>query len=546
MIPIAVQARTLVVLGLEELEKDSQLSKLNGLAGEEQFDEENTKIDESVALSVFESAKIVNELVSKLDNMKINGKTIKAFSLSRYMAMYSLGKAAASQGQVPIKPAVKKIAGEKEIAVWKSEALGEQFLIYNEGTFSNYQLSKVFPCKLIKTKLIKDVSVRVENDLVIVQKQKNIFVYGGYLELLDGFVINDLISCYMAGDCIVIGDRPDPVTQVWSIHNVYTKSLIKTVEISKEEKFSVSKDLTHYLISHENTIEIKSMQTDENIFPEYSVREQNKKVEGLMSPHDNTVFVVKSTAISMEWILYCLTTGNIIRRKAFSNIESYAVTFAEQEVAIVNVRKIGGKCSHYMDIWNTDGNRVISKALGENIKAVYPSKYTTVVLGQSVCKVYKRLQYRLHDGVTVKDSISKVEAGEITVLLSSTHAYVIDREGELLNKIEIGGMADIQVSPFGLYIALLSEGQVRVLDICGKEVFASNIEKNNGFFWRTVVNAADGVSLGDEEIQKYKTEDSLRRKEARKQFMKENEEKIQEWRDFLSSMAEFRSLAMRN
>lgn len=544
MIPQTAQARALVILGLEEENSSKYISTLNDLSKESYFSKENTKIEGSVGLSIFDSTKTVNELVGRLNNIKINGKQIQALSVPRYMAMYSVGKRTSMQGQTVIKPAVKKIIGEKEVAAWKSESLGEQFVIYSEGTFSNYQLSKMFPCKLLKSKVIKDVSVTEAEDLIIVQKQKNIFVYGGYLDLLDGFAACDPISCYTIGRCIVIEDRPEPNKKLWTIHNLYSKKHIKSIEMPDTVRFAVSKNLTHYLLSHDKTIEIRSMSTDENIFPAYSQEESGKQVEGFVSPHDNVVFVVRSSETSTEWFLHCLTTGKEIRKKSFASIESYKVTFAEGEVAIVNVRNMTGKECYFMDIWSIDGQAVVSKALGENIKSVHPSKYTTVVVGQAACKVYKRVQSRLIDGVTIKEPISEVKVGETTILLDSTNAYIIGGDGEILNKIEVTGTENIKVSPFGLYIALLSGGQVRIVDICGKEVFVGNIERENGFFWRTVVKPVDTVLLQDEEIQKYKEEDTLRKKEAKKQFMKENEEKIQEWREFLASMVQFRDSCM--
>lgn len=540
MIPHTAQARVLVILGLAEGQDEKNLLALNRVISTDEFDEDNTKIEGTVGVSVLDTAKKVNELVSKLNSVQINESPIQALSLPRYMAMYSVGKTAGAQDQGAIKPAVKKIIGEKEVTAWKSEAEGEQFVIYSEGTLSNYQLSKMFPCKLLKTKALKDVTVTEAEDLIIVQKQKNIFVYGGYLDLLDGFIVNDPVSCYIIGKCIVIGDRIAPNKQKWTVHNLYSKREIKSIEIPDGIKFSVSRNMSHYVLGHESTVEIRSMETDEVIYPEYAQKEKGRKVEGFVSPYDNVVFVVRSTEASTEWFLHCLTTGKEIRKKSFAEIEKYTVSFSPKEVAIVNVRNMTGKESHYMDIWSTNGQEVISKALGENIKSVHPSRYATIAIGQSVCKVYKRVQSRLIDGVTIKEPISEVHSGETTILHDSSHLYVVGPEGEILNKIEAAGTESIKVSPFGLYIGLISGGQVRIVDICGKEVFVGNTDRSNGFFWRTVVKPAEEVLLQDEEVQKYKEEDTLRRREARKQFIKENEEKIHEWREFLSSMKEFR------
>lgn len=540
MIPHTAQGRALIILGLNEAQEDRSISVLNELSGSSHFSRDNTKIEGTVGVSILDSSKEVNEMVNKLNNIKIDGNTIQALSHQRYMAMYSVGKAASGLEQAAIKPAVKKIIGEKEVTAWKSEALGEQFVIYSEGSFLNYQLSKMFPCKMIKSKTVKDVSASEADDLIIVQKQKNIFVYGGYLDLLDGFVVNDLVAFYMVGRCIVIGDRTEPNRQVWSIHNLYSKKHIRSIEILDSARLSVSRNLTHYVLSYDSVIEVKSMETDENIFPAYSHEEAGRKIEGFVSPYDNVIFVVKSSETGTEWILHCLTTGAEVRKKSFASIERYQVTFLQGEVAIVNVRSMTGKECHYMDIWSIDGKEVISKALGENIKSVYPGKYVTVAIGQAVCKVYKRIQARLIEGITIKEPISDVKVGEITVLLHTSNAYILGKDGEILNKIGTSGTEKIKVSPFGLYIAFVSGGQVRIVDICGKEVFVGNIEKETGFFWRTVVQPVDEALLQDEEIQKYKEEDTLRKKEARKQFMKENEENIKEWRDFLSSMLQFR------
>lgn len=536
----AVQTNMLVILGDND-KNTIDLEQLNTIVGEEYFTDKNTLVKDSVSLCMCKSSKQVAELVKQLKNIKIGGTKLEALSLQRYLAMYNLGKTSLEQKHI-FKPAVKKVIGEDEVKAWKAEALGEQFIIYTEDTISNYQLSKMFPCRLIKSKSLKSMDIDVIDELIIAQKQKNIFVYGGYLELLDGFVVDDILSYYTVGAHIVIGSQPSSTRKAWDIYNIYSKVHVKSVEIDNEAEFSISNGITHYMVSYTGRIEVKSVETDENIFEEYSTVDKNVEIEGFMSEYDNVLLVIKRTPLSTELILHCLTTGHVIRRKIFSNMESYSVKFFEKEVSIVNVRKIGDKKSHFMDIWNLDGNTVISKTFGEHVKTVHPSRYTVVVQTQTTTRIFKRVQNRLLEGTTIKESISKIVPGEITVLSLESAICVIGRDGEVINRIEASATTDVQVSSFGLYIALLSGEQVRVLDICGKEVFAANIKRDNGFFWRTIIKPTEEISLADEEIQKYKAEDTLRRREARKQFMRENEEKISEWRIFLKEMKGFRDI----
>ncbi|KAI5165859.1 hypothetical protein NEIRO03_0831 [Nematocida sp. AWRm78] len=541
MISAAAQTSTLVVLGLKPEGIKEQMEELNRLAEGDYFTDETFFIKDTAGLCLCGNAKLVGELVKRLNKINLNGECLHALSLTRYMAMYNIGKLSVGKEQV-YKPAVKKIIGEEEIDMWRAEALGEQFLIYNEDTLSNYQLSKMFPCKLIKSKPIKEMEITVKDELIFAQKQKNLFVYGGYLDLLDGFVMDDIISHYTLGKHIVIGCQIDPNQQLWSIYNIYSKKNIKEVVIGNEETFSVSAGMTHYMISNEKGVQVRQIESDELIYPEY-FNIENEKTEGFMSDKDNVVLIVKKTSISTQIILHSLDSGRVIRKRVFTNIESYSVAFAPGEVSIVSVRMIVDKVGHFIEIWNVDGKTVISKALGENVKNVYPSKHTVVVQTPTSAKILKRVQNILVEGAVVREPISKIVAGEITLLLiDSGDICIIGKDGEILNRVLETGASDIQMSPFGLYISLLSSEQVRILDICGKEVFASNIKRNNGFFWRTVVSSSEEVILNEEEIQKYKTEDSLRRKEARKQFMRDNEEKIKEWRMFLHEMKRFKSL----
>ncbi|KAI5161771.1 hypothetical protein NEAUS03_1757 [Nematocida ausubeli] len=540
MIPTAIQTSTLVVLGLKPKDMAVQMEELNKLAGGNYFTKETCVGKDSAVLCLCGGIKLVSDLVKRLNNMSIDGECIQALSFARYLAMYSVGKLSVGKEQV-YKPAVKRIIGKKEVEMWRAEALGEQFVIYGEDVLSNYQLSKMFPCKLIKSKPIKEMEITVKDELIVARKQKNVFVYSGYLDLLDGFVLDDIISHYTLGEHIIIGCQSDPSRQEWHVYNIYNKTEIKKVEIENEETFAVSSDLTHYMISGEKGVQIREIVTDEIIYPEYySV--PNEKVEGFMSEKNNVVLVVKTTSISTQLSLYCLTSGKTIRKRVFTNIESYSVEFSENEVSVVNVRRIADNLSHFIEIWNLDGKRVISKALGENVKHVYTSKSSIVVQTQTSAKVLRRAQNILVEGAVIREPISRVIAGEMTVILiDSGDLCLIGKDGEVLHRVLETGAAEIQMSPFGLYIALLSGDQVRILNLCGKEVFASNIKRDNGFFWRTVVAPTEEMSLGEEEIQKYKIEDSLKRKEARKQFMKENEERVSEWRLFLQEMKEFKS-----
>ncbi|OAG31205.1 hypothetical protein NEDG_01618 [Nematocida displodere] len=531
--------RAVVIVGLDTPE-DQSIELLNEVAGSTFITEENSSRVEDIMVVLLGSAVHASALVGKLHNAIVNKAKLCVLTLEKCSALHKLGSTAAS-ALTADKPAVKKVSGKKEVVQWKESAKGEQFVVYNEGTLTNYQIAKIMGCKVTAKKPMAGYTVSVAEGMVMCLKQKNLFLYGGQLELVDGHVQDSLLAHALVGEYLMVAFPAGRKTNSWEVYNIYTKEKVKSLTLPSEERMSISKSANHYMIHKENTVEIRRMHNDANVYTEYSEPEEGVKSEGFFSFCNNVVLVVKTTDVSTKLSLYNLRSEMIIRSKILTNITTYTIEWQKNEVCIVNIRALGGKNLHFIDIWDVYGETTISKALGETVKSVCTAPTMVITTNATGVKIFKRVQGRLLEYTFIKGVFTLVAAKELGALFDGEKIVLVNGDGEILLKMELDGVTRMEWSPFGLYLALIDPGQAKVIDVCGKEVFAGSIGRSGGpgFFWRTVAQPIPGLALTPSDVQKFKETDLAKREDAKKQIIEENSDFILEWRSFLSRMKQF-------
>ncbi|KAI5186569.1 hypothetical protein NEHOM01_1555 [Nematocida homosporus] len=529
--------RTLVLLGLSGGSDADILKSGNVILDGDYLTSENSIIDGEIIVTRLDSVDLASKLAARANNTVYNNQRIISLTLDRFSALERIGE----RGKEALsgnKPAVRRIAQKEEILNWKHSVEGEQFLIYSDGILSNYQLSKLFPCKVTKTKTLPGSKISVSGDLVVVHRQSNLFVYGGGLDLIDGFVEDSLRDYFIRNEYICIATKAQQGRVHWGIYNIFSKEMVKSLEIEEGDKLYLSQGATHYAVATEGSIIVKSMVTDERVYEECCAQvDADEKVEGFFSEENNVVLFVKTSMIAAKFILYNLDTGEMIKSKVLPNISKYSVVFRVDEVCIQLERLTGKKTSHYAELWDLTGQKISTGFLGEDLQSIHVTATTVVALASNSAKIFRRLPGRLLEVQTLKGGFDQVATSSDTTILSDNERLsFIGKTGEVIAQIAATSMSRIECSPFGLYLALLDPGQVRILDMCGREMLVTNIDPMGGFFWRKVFPAMSRDALSPEDIARFKEEDSLRRKDAKLQIIEENRDLIKEWRGFLQSM----------
>ncbi|KAI5180256.1 hypothetical protein NEOKW01_0585 [Nematocida sp. AWRm80] len=531
-------AQNIIVMLLEGVEESRMVKKANELAEGEYFTEENSRTEENVLVGVLATSNLASLLMSRVHNKSIGDKKALAFTLDRYIGLHKLSSTNPNALSIN-RSIVKKISNESTIQTWKREIGGEQFVIYNDGEISNYEISKMFLCKQTRARPQTGIKLDVYKDLVIVQKQKNLYIYGGNLELVDGFVIDSLIEYRLIDNNILIGTEKDENTSLWEIHHIYTKDLIKRIEAPAKSTVMVSQGMTHYSIISKNEVSIRSIHSDEEILQEQTaVKEAGEKCEVYFSEQTNQVLLAKITSVGVLVTLFCLTTGTEVRKKILNGIKTHKIQFTSDGVSIVYTRKTQTATTHFVDFWEYSGASSISKALGEGVEAVHITPNTVIVLEGCAVKIFKKTPGVLVEVNTMKGDFCYIAPGELSALFDTTNIYIIGKNGEILKEIPMPNLKEMKWSPFSLYLAVLDMTQVRVIDICGKELFASNIPSLDSFHWRIPIPLPE-TEPTKEDMQRYKEEDTIRKTKAKEQFLQENQACTEAWRSFLSTMKEF-------
>jgi len=525
----------LVVLAAKEAENAALEKEIEEIAQEKFIAEGNAEVSEGVVLCKLSSAAHAASLSSKLNGAEVGGRKITALTLDKYLALKKIADSTPESLQTD-KAAVRKIITKKDVERWRRSAEGEQFVLYNEGVLTNYQVSKIFACKATKSKPLANSKVSAEKEVVLVQKHKNVFVYAGELELLDGFVRDGLVSCEIAGECVSTVSKTGAKKCTWELCNIYTKETVKSVQIDAEEKVSVSKGLTHYMLERAGKIEIRRMKDDTVWIPEKMAKIETGTSEGVFSEHNNVAVLSKATQVGVCFGLYNLDTEEEIRGKVFTNIKKHSVTFNADEAVILNTRAVGDKPIVFADAWSTDGKEVISKALGDNVKSVQIGVSMCVAVSSSCARVFKRAPGKIWETGTVRGAFSSVEIGEVAAMCDGEKLLFVGQDAEVLFQTEVEGSAKMKWSPFGMYLALIDAGQIRVLDLLGSEVFVGNAASEKSFSWRAAAVPNAEVELTSEVVQRFREEDALKTKQAKTQMLEENKDLIQEWREFLERM----------
>ncbi|KAI5171517.1 hypothetical protein NEFER03_0839 [Nematocida sp. LUAm3] len=524
----------IVIFGVSGIDKNTLIDLLNRRAPDA-FTHENIQIQGDVLLGKMKSIEEAKKASSKLSGMLINAKRATVLSLDRVHALSRIGE----KGKTALaasKPAVKKLSGKKEIDQWKQEIDGEQFLIYNEGVLTNYQLSKLFSCKATRSKPLPNSKLLVEEDLVLIQRQKNIFIYGGTLDLLDGHVEDAVIKYFTKGTIFFICTRVDEETHKWEGYDIYTKNLFLRLELSSEGSFYISRKCTHYAVEDKGEVKMFSAALNELVYQNHLELREHEKVEVSFSPLDNVVLFSRNTSVGIRFVLCCLDTGETLRTKVFANVLDYSVEYLQDEVSIIYKRKTGTKITTYIDIWTISDNSVIAKALGEDVQRVHLASEMLVLSFSAYIKVLSRTKNRLTEARVIKGSFECIAPGRVTAVLGEDRLMLLDKNGVSLRELPMQSVDRIEWSPFGLFLALIDAGQVHILDLCGKEIFVSNITGDDAFFWRRAISPVSKDMLSQEDILRYKEEDTRRKQESKKQLIEENKDLIREWKAFLTEM----------
>lgn len=533
----AHKKNTLVILGLSADTAKQAAEKINKITKKMFLSEKNTCVQGDIVVARLETKEAATALASRLSEETVQGKRLISLTYDRYSGLAELGEkgiAALSAN----KPVVKKITNREEIAKWRKGIEGEQFVVYNEDRLTNYQLSKMFPCKATKTQIVKGAKVCAVGEYVCVQRQKNLYVYGGELEMLDGFAEEQMETYFVQGDYICICTKMDNLFSRWDIYNLYSKEHIKSIGVPEGVNIQLSSRGTHYLIQLEKIVEIKSISTGLGVYTEYSQVEKNEKVEGFMSPYDNVLVVAKTMATGIIVFLYNLDTGELVRKRMLMNVGRVSIEFKQGEVYIVSVSKEKNNENYYINIWEIDGTGVITHTLDRNIKKVYLSYHVVITCTATSAKMYRRFKGQLVVSETFKGVFDQIVPGRVSVLGKEDGLLFVDEQGKVLKEYKTGDVDRVEWSQFGMYLALVDPGQVKILDLCGKEVFVTKIS-NNGFYWRHLLTYPAKEALKKEDLDRYKNEDKTKKTKAKTQKHEEIKELANEWRSFLIRMKSF-------
>ncbi|KAI5190627.1 hypothetical protein NECID01_1068 [Nematocida sp. AWRm77] len=527
----------LVILGMEQLSEKEAREELCKAACGTYITEENSKKKDGVMVCRLEESGLLNALAQRLHGHAVRGEKLVALSLDKYTALHRIAQKTLGAEETN-KPAVRKITSQQEIQEWKKTVEGEQFVIYNENKLVNYQATRMFLCKSTKEKPMANSKISVEGEFIVAQRQKNLFVYGGNLDLLDAFVKDSLVSYKIYKNLISIVTKIEGGRHLCEVFDLYTKEKIKHLEHLEEEKVGFSLNMTHYLVQKADRVEVRSFSTDEEVFAEHTSTGpgEGEKTEGFLSAHNNVAAIAKVCSVGTKFVLLDLNTGEEIRTKMFTNTFSFSVEFYRNEVSITNTRVIEKKTQWFVDVWDVSGESVLSKALGEGVKGIHIGETMVIVLSSSCAKVFKRVQGRLLESSSISGGFNLVAVNTVSALADGARLVFINKNGDILHETDIERITQIEWSPLGMYLALVDAGQVRILDLTGKEIYGGNVANENSFFWRPLFEAPSETSLSQEAIQRFKEEDAIRKKEAKQQFLEENNEMVSEWATFLHRM----------
>lgn len=522
----------LVIIGVPDADADAVYRALSQLTdGYASINSENSLIRGGALVSKQETASLLSYLAGKLNGARLLGKKLHAMPLARYMALDKMGAP-------PSKTKIKRIAGRREISQWRAGARGEQFLVYNEGALSNYQLDKIFPCAQTSSRAMAGCRLETSGEFIFVTRQKTLLVYGGSLEVLDGFFVDELVKCYAVGSCVVIGAKQErPKAMAWEIWNVFTKELVRRIELAEEEELMVSKGLTHYVIKRGDCTTLAPFAPEAGNLPDGLLTENTRSfVSGL----DNVALLVSSSPPSTKVSLVDLGSGAVLRTKVLANIDDYKVEFSRGRVALINTRTISAKPHHFLEIWDFAKDTVVSKALGENVRDLRVGAEVVAVVGNSGhLRVFKISEGKMVETGEIKAHFQLVEAHDRVVAAFDSEAlFLIDEDARVMKKLEMDGVTRMLWSPFGLYLALVEKGSVKVVDLCGNVAFSGLLGDAGAFMWRTVVDRDPGIELSKADVERLKAEDAHRRELVKKQSVSISGQQAGEWRDFLQRKLE--------